>query len=255
MNPAVDGDTARQARALMRSLDRATLGTALPGHLAHPGGQGVQPWPYASLVLLALDHDLAPILLVSRLAEHTKAIASDARVSLLFDGTAGLAQPLTGPRLTVLGRAERSDMPHHRQRFLARHPDAAMYADFGDFGFYRIAVLRAHFVAGFGRICWLEAADLVESVSPALIEREADIVQHMNDDHADAVQLYATRLLGRAGEGWRMTGLDGGGCDLRLAGEVARLEFPSPVHDADSARTMLVSLVRQARALTGTKRD
>ncbi|MCW5748503.1 MAG: DUF2470 domain-containing protein, partial [Alphaproteobacteria bacterium] len=184
---------------------------------------------------------------MSTLAEHSKAIAADPAVSLLFDGTAGLAQPLTGPRLTVLGRARRSDDTQVRRRFLARHPDAALYADFGDFHFYRIEVVRAHLVAGFGRIRWIEAAELLPVPPPALAASEDDIVSHMNHDHAEAVDLYATRLLGRGGAGWRMTGIDAEGCDLRREGEVARLSFASPVHDAETARAALVALVRQAR--------
>jgi putative heme iron utilization protein len=249
MSQAAPQDPVAQVRILMRRLDRATLATALPAGLAVPCENSLSAWPYASLVLVALDHDLAPILLLSTLAEHSKAIAADARVALLFDGTAGLPQPLTGPRVTVLGRAERTSEAGLRRRFLARHPDAAMYADFGDFHIYRIAVARAHLVAGFGRIHWIEGSDLHVETGPAaaLIAREADIVAHMNADHADAVQLYATRLLQRHGEGWRMTGIDSAGCDLRRNGEVARLDFPAAVHDADAARAMLVDMVRQAR--------
>lgn len=249
MNPSTDLEPAAQARTLMRSLDRATLASALPGALAIPEGN-FAAWPYASLVLAAVDHDLAPILLLSTLAEHSKAIAADPRVSLLFDGTGDLAQPLTGPRLTVLGHAQRTTDLRLRQRFLARHPDAALYADFGDFHFYRVDIARAHLVAGFGRIRWIERDDLaVDSVPMALVEREADIVSHMNNDHADAIDLYATRLLGRAGAGWQMTGIDASGCDLRRAGEVARLEFAAPVQDAAQARATLVVLVKQARAV------
>ena len=94
-------DMPRIARNLLRRLDRASLASALPGD------EGTA-WPYASLVLVAVDHDLAPILLLSDLAEHAKAIAADSRVSLLFDGTAGLEQPLTGPRVSLLGRAART---------------------------------------------------------------------------------------------------------------------------------------------------
>jgi hypothetical protein len=236
-----------QARELMRSLDRATLASALPAELAVSGGDGAA-WPYASLVLVAVDHDLSPILLLSTLAEHSKAMAANPAVSLLLDGTAGLAQPLTGPRLTVLGRARRTSDTAARRRFLARHPEAAMYADFGDFHFYRLTLARAHLVAGFGRITWIEAADLVGEPPPAaLVAAEAEIVAHMNADHAAAVQLYANVLLGRGGQGWRMTGIDTAGCDLRQAGDVARLAFPTPVSDAESARVTLVALVQQAR--------
>jgi putative heme iron utilization protein len=223
------------ARRLLRSLDRASLATSLDG------------WPYASLVLVAADQDATPLLLISRLAQHTENLEKDPRASLLFDGTAGLDDPLTGARVTVLGRAERVDDPHAKARYLARHPSAGLYAGFGDFGLWRLQVERAHLVAGFGRIHWIERDDLVGTPAPALADAEPDIVRHMNDDHADAVELYATRLLGRSGGGWRLTGIDTEGADLRGAGEVARLDFASPVDDAKSARAELVRLVAEAR--------
>ena len=240
----------REVRHLVRRLDRAALATALPvaapASGAAPETAGA-PWPYASLVLAAVDHDLSPILLVSDLAEHAKAIARDDRVSLLFDGTGGLAQPLTGARVTLLGRARRDDDRRLADRFVARHPDAAQYAGFADFHVYRVALERAHLVAGFGKIRWLSRDDLAAPPAAGLAEAEADIVAHMNDDHADAVQLYASRLLGRAGDGWRMTGLDAEGLDLRRGGEVARLAFETPLAAAAEARKVLVALVAKAR--------
>jgi putative heme iron utilization protein len=233
-------DTARAVRDLMRRLDRAALATALPTEAA--------AWPYASLVLVAVDHDLSPILLLSDLAEHSKAIAADSRLCLLFDGTQGLDQPLTGPRASVLGRAVASDDERVKQRFLAHHPDAAMYAGFRDFRFYRVAVERAHLVGGFGKISWLSAAELQGAPPlPGLLQDEPGIVAHMNDDHSDAVQLYASRLLGLSGIGWKMTGIDPEGIDLREGGRVARLAFDSPLAAADQARQALVSLVAKAR--------
>jgi heme iron utilization protein len=233
---------ATQAQDLMRRLDRVSLATSLPA-------DGL-PWPYASLVLTAVDHDLSPILLISDLAEHSKAIASSPRVCLLFDGTGGLDQPLTGPRLSVLGVAAKSQEPGLRARFLGRHPDAQMYADFRDFNFYRIAIERAHFVAGFGRIDAIDGAALRVDPSSwqALIDREADVVAHMNEDHAEAIGLYATQLLDLAPGEWRMTGIDAFGCDLRWRGQVARLTFDALVLDAEQARKALVELVRRARA-------
>ena len=233
-------DMSRAARDLVRSLDRAALATALP---VQSGA-----WPYASLVLVAADHDLSPILLLSDLAEHTKAIAADDRVSLLFDGTQGLEQPLTGPRVTLVGRAERTADPLLGRRFLTRHPDAGMYAGFKDFNFYRVAVERAHLVAGFGKIRWLSAAELAGPAADGLAESEEGIVRHMNDDHADAVQLYA-KLLGLAGSDWRMTGIDAEGIDLRQGGRVARLAFDVPLSTASEARKVLVALVGKARAI------
>ena len=108
-------DTPLAVRDLVRRLDRAALATGLP--------IGGVTWPYVSLVLVAADHDLSPILLLSELAEHSKAIAADQRLSLLFDGTQGLDQPLTGPRATLVGRAARTTDEHHRRRSGGEHHD------------------------------------------------------------------------------------------------------------------------------------
>jgi heme iron utilization protein len=242
-------DTPHAVRDLVRRLDRAALATVLPTGANGADKTGTDAWPYASLVLVAVDHDLSPILLLSDLAEHSKAIAADPRVSLLFDGTAGLDQPLTGARVSLLGRAAATDDERLKRRFLARHPDAAMYAGFKDFRFYRVSLERAHLVAGFGKIRWLAAHELLPLAPLAdLLQAEAGIVAHMNDDHADAVQLYAGKLLGLPGGNWRMTGIDAEGIDLRQAGQVARLPFDAPLAAADEARQTLVALVARARA-------
>ena len=229
------GSPAATARRLLRSLDRATLATSQDG------------WPYASLVLAAVDHDASPLLLLSDLAEHSKNLQRDSRASLLFYGTAGRDDPLTGARVTVLGEARPVDDARLLARFTARHPSAAGYAGFADFHLYRLAIARAHLVAGFGRIHAIPAQALRSPAAPALAAAEPDIVKHMNEDHAEAVELYATRLGGAGGTGWRMTGIDPEGIDLRRAGSVVRLDFPVPVGDPEGARAALVRFARQAR--------
>lgn len=235
---------AQQARIVARACRTASLATTMHGQTGQQ--------PYASLVLVAFDHDAAPILLISRLAEHTKNLIGNDRVSLLCDGTAGFAEPLTGPRVTLLGRAVKTDDPRHRDRFLARHPSAGMYAGFGDFAFYHLAIERAHIVAGFGRIHWLDDY-LYPGETQTLIDAETDILEHMNTDHADAIQLYAQKLLGKSGDGWSLCGIDPEGCDLirtadNQGGELARLNFGKAIATADEARSELVRLVKQARA-------
>lgn len=227
------------ARRLIRACDRAVLATALADGTA---------WPYGSLVLTACDHGAAPLLLLSDLADHTKSLQADDRASLLFDGTGGLDDPLTGARASILGRLAKTDDPGHRARYLARHPSAGGYADFSDFNLYRMTIERAHLVAGFGRIHWLDATEVGTDATAALAEAEADIVAHMNDDHAEAVDLYARVLSGMPGSGWVMTGVDPEGLDLRLGGRTARLDFDHPVADAEGARAELVRLAGEARA-------
>jgi hypothetical protein len=232
-------------RRLLRGVDRAALATRLPegAQTPEPGSGG---WPYASLVLLAVDQTAAPLLLISDLAEHTKNIRADPRVALLVDGTAGLADPLTGARASLLGRAVPCDDAAALARYVARHPSAAGYAGFRDFHLFRVSVTAAHLVAGFGRIHWAPAADILDAAAPALVETEAEIIAHMNQDHADALDLMA-RAGGLDGQGWRMSGIDPEGIDLRRAGAVARIDFATRIEDAGAARAELVRLTRAAR--------
>jgi heme iron utilization protein len=244
MNESVDHG--RLCRRLMRRQAHAALATSLAGE---PVAR-----PYVSLVAVACDIDASPLLLLSDLAQHSRNIAADPRVSLLFEGDARLAaDPLAEPRLSLLGEAVRLDDKRLLARFVARHTSAAAYAGFGDFHLYRVTIGRGHLVAGFGRISWIEPEELrFAEEAGALADAEAGIIAHMNTDHADAVALYATRLLHRADAGWRTTGIDPEGIDLRCDTDATRLDFAdhalAPVRDAENARAALVALVAAARA-------
>lgn len=245
MPPLEDFSSAAQARHLMRGARTAVLGTLM--------GQNdpMQGAPFGSLVLSATHPDATPILLLSRLAAHTSNLAQDARASLLYENTADLPNPLTGARLSLLGVIEPAPAPEialDKSRFLARHPSAADYADFADFGFYRLIPRKALLVAGFGRIEWLEGSDLRLPGEQwrELAQAEPGIISHMNADHQKALLHYAQGLLGQAEGDWRMTGLDSEGCDLALAGagRLVRLAFEKPVRTAEEARAGLVRLAR-----------
>lgn len=239
------GRSHREAvRRLLRTRPKAVLSTLMAGDGA----------PYGSLVTIAGDHDASPILLLSGLADHTRNLTADPRAALLLDDTEGLPNPQTGARVTIMGRIRRledeAERERCRRRFLARHPAAALYAGFGDFAFHRMEVDRAHFVGGFARAVWIdEPAGLLtpSATAQALAAAEPGICAHMNDDHAEAVDLYATRLLGRQGTGWRMAAIDADGCDLVRDEESARLVFDTPLADAAAARPVLVDLARKAR--------
>ncbi|MDW8124804.1 MAG: DUF2470 domain-containing protein [Geminicoccaceae bacterium] len=240
--PSESEHPAVTVRRLLREQRRAALGTLSAG-----SGE-----PYVSLAMVTVDHDASPVLLISDLADHTRNIREDPRVSLLFDGTVGLPVPLTGARATVQGRALCVDGDARlARRYVAHHPDAELYLGFKDFHLFRVEVTRVHLVAGFGRIHWLDGKEVLFDATGAraLAEAEAEIVAHMNEDHADAVQLYAERLLGRTGGGWKLAGVDPEGADLVREGETARLWFDKPVHDAESCRVELVRLVKRARGL------
>lgn len=215
------------------------------GALATLEGDGA---PYASLVAISTDPEGRPTLLISRLARHTRNIAGDARVSLLVSA-AGAADPLNAPRASLIGRIIPAPAPEVRARYLARHAAAAGYADFTDFAFYAIDITEAHLVEGFGRIVDVPGEKLLTSWqgADALSEGTAGVIEHMNADHADAVKLYATVLLGAPEGDWRILSLDPEGCELICGDLVRRLDFTRRVEDLAAVRQELVKLVADAR--------
>ncbi|MEQ1888965.1 MAG: DUF2470 domain-containing protein [Alphaproteobacteria bacterium] len=230
------------ARSLIRGARTAVLSTIMAGDGA----------PYGSLVLSATHPDAAPLLLLSGLAVHTQNLAGDPRVSLLYDGTGALEDPLTGARLSLAGSIQSvpdGELALCRARFLARHPGAAAYVDFADFSFYQVQPDRAHLVAGFGRINWIEAADLLLAPEQwvTLAGAEADILSHMKNDHSASIALYAEKLLAQPAGPWRMTGCDPEGCDLALGGTCLRLPFDAMAQTAGQVRHELAALSRRAR--------
>ncbi len=230
---------AKSAHRLVRRALKAALAT-LDRETGHP---------YASLVTVATKPDGTPILLISKLALHTQNLAADPRASLLFDGTGGTGDPLAGGRVTVIGRIEPDPGPATRARFLARQEAARGYADFPDFSFYALRPERAHYIGGFGRIVDLTPADILADLTgaEALIAAEADIVAHMNADHAGALEAYATELLGAPGGDWRMTGIDPEGCDIVCGEDSRRVLFDVRVTSPGEARQELVRLAQLAR--------
>jgi putative heme iron utilization protein len=223
--------TAEAARGLLRRCGRAALATSLRGA------------PYASLVVYAVDYDASPLLLLSDLAQHSRNIAFDPRVSLLIDGTAGLPEPLSGPRLTLLGQAAAIADRRLRERFTARYPDSKAYAGFADFKLYRVAVERGHLVAGFGRIVWIDRSDLLFSQdTTAIAAAEPAIIARINEHLAETLADCVAQRLGPSGEGWRVTGCDPEGLDVRSGDAAVRLEFAAPVSTADAIPAALAQL-------------
>jgi len=204
--------------------------------------------PYASLVTVATATDNAPLLLLSRLARHTENIRRDPRVSLLIDERSGV-DPLRGMRVSVAGRIAPTDDASAARRFLARHLSASGYATFADFGFWRIEIDSAHLVAGFGRIVELKRDQMLTATRDAagLLAAEESAVAHMNEDHREAIGLFATRLLGTETGEWEVIGIDPDGCDLMAGEAVRRLDFPQRVISAADLRKTLVALADKAR--------
>jgi putative heme iron utilization protein len=241
--PPLRAQIAADARSLVRRAFKGSLATFDTGN----------GYPYASLIIMATDPSGAPTFLISTLALHTRNLIKDPRASILIDGTGVLADPLQGARVTLFGRAETVADAALKQRFVARHLEAALYADFEDFSLWRLTVEGAHYIGGFGRIVDLSPEELLVSVAGAdrLIEAESGIVEHMNQDHADALELYAMAFGGGGPGLWRLTGIDPEGCDLTLEGEARRVPFGQRVTTPALARQELVRLAEAARKHLG----
>ena len=204
--------------------------------------------PYCSLVNVATAIDGAPLFLLSNLALHTKNILADARVSLMLDERKD-GDPLEGARVMLMGSCAKTD-PAVAGAYLRRHLEAEMFANFGDFAFYRMEIGRAHLVAGFGRIVDVGPKDLLAGMSDAqaLVESETGAIAHMNEDHADACRLFATKLLGGPDGDWRCVGIDPEGLELQQGRTALRLPFPQRVTGPGPLRAVLKELADQARS-------
>jgi putative heme iron utilization protein len=243
MQPTDDFDAVRVTRSLLRRSRQGALAT-----LAADTGA-----PYCALVNVASHPDGSPILLISRLALHTRNILADSRVSLMLDERAP-GDPLEGARIMLGGTAEQAsevEAAMLRRRYLAVHPSAEVFVDFKDFLFVRIRPHSLHLVAGFGRITDLAPAEFLTDLTDAadMLDAEDGAVAHMNADHHDALQLYATALLGAPPGDWRCTGCDPDGLDLQGEAATLRLDFPRRITTPAALRHVLRELAEQARAL------
>jgi putative heme iron utilization protein len=226
----------------LRSVRAGALATSMPENA----------FPFASLVNVATAPDGSPILLLSRLAAHTRHLASDPRLSLLLVQT-GAGDPLAHPRVTIMGTGECVIDPDARAalkaRFLAKHPASALYVDFGDFSFWRVAMEEAHLNGGFARAGNFKAASIVTSLdgAEALVAAEPQALLEVNAQHRAALARLATALAGKPDGPWQAIGIDPEGIDLGCGDRTARIAFPRPVHRLDDVRATLPQLIETAQ--------
>jgi putative heme iron utilization protein len=242
MQPTPDFDPSPLARSLLRRSRQGALATLMAG-----SGD-----PYCSLVNVASHFDASPILLISRLALHTRNILADNRVSLMLDERAA-GDPLEGARIMLAGRAEEAEAEQAailRRRYLNALPSAQAFVEFKDFSFFQIVLSAAHLVAGFGRIIDLKPQQFLTDIGDAgeLLQAEQGALAHMNEDHREAMNLYATKLLGAGSADWACTGCDPDGMDMQAGAATLRLDFPERVTSGTELRKMLVRLAGEARA-------
>lgn len=230
-NASAKFDAVAEAKLLLRSARAASLAT-----LAAPSGH-----PFASLVNVATAPDGSPVLLLSRLAAHTRHLDSDSRLSLLLYSALNApsgGDPLTHPRLTIVGRAERVTDAAERQmlrtRFLARHPKSSLYADFADFAFFRVTMETAHLNGGFGRAANLPADAILSSLDGAdeLVAEEAKLVAEIESAEPQIARKLALAHAGDttgSGEAWHLIGFDPDGFDIGDGERIIRLAFATRI--------------------------
>lgn len=224
-----DDDARKLARVLLRSARHAAIAVLDPE----------TGFPFASRVLVATDIDGTPVILVSKLSAHTKALARDARASLLT-GELGKGDPLAHPRLTTQCLAEpveHGNAFHERirTRFLARHTKAKLYIDFPDFLFFRLKPQQASLNGGFGRAYQLDGNDLIiqSAVNEEIAAGAAETVRDLVERHPDVAEALAARLKAPESASWRICGIDPSGFDMISGDFLLRYEFETLVGDAD----------------------
>jgi heme oxygenase (biliverdin-IX-beta and delta-forming) len=228
--------TAREARQLLRAHRYGVLSTLSKKFDGHPFG---------SICPYLVDHDGSLLILISDLAEHTKNIKTDPRVSLITHSQDNPHIQAQG-RVTVVGTAQLvAERELNGKRYLRYFPEARTYFAMHDFSFYRIVPQAIRYIGGFGNVHWVKAGDY--ALPPyELIEHEDAVIAHMNADHRESMRRYCMHFHQHAAQQVEMLGIDCDGLDVNADGRVLRFDFPEPVLDAQQARTALVEMSRQA---------
>ncbi len=231
MNNALE---ARQMLRAHRYGALCTLSAKFDGH------------PFGSITPYLVDHDGSLLILISTLAEHTKNILRDPRISLITHNQNDSSIQTQG-RVTLVGTAQLvADKDQAGARYLRYFPEAQGYFAMHDFSFYRILPQALRYIGGFGKIHWITADSYLVPPYP-LIEQEADVIAHMNADHCDSMRRYCQHLHQVEALDVEMLGIDCDGFDVRADDKILRFYFAQTVLDAQQARIALVEMSKKTR--------
>jgi putative heme iron utilization protein len=226
----------RPARLLLRHAEGGVLSTH---SLLHPG------YPYGSALPCATDAQGRPLILISHLAEHTKNILADNRVSFLVSPVD--AQLQQQARVTVVGDARLLPKEGREQgRYLRLHPEAENYLAIGGFDFYCIEPRQARFIGGFGSMNWVDGDKLLAPPCE-LDDDEDEILAHMNLDHVAALRDYCRHIHQAPALKVMMCGIDCDGFDIRADESLWRFDFPSAISTAHEAHEQLVKFAQECK--------
>ncbi len=208
----------------------------------------VPGYPFGSVVPYCLTRQGLPLILISNIAQHTKNILADSRVSLIVS-TRHAADQQASARLTIVGDAQavEQELGDVAWRYYSFFPQARDYHKTHGFDFFVIKPSKFRFIGGFGDIGWIEQ-DRLLLANPFSLEDEQRIVNHMNDDHADSLKKYchSNGIACAENDEVVMVGIDAEGLHLAIASVIYRIHFSEPVADAMEARKMLVAMSQQA---------
>ncbi len=212
-------------------------------------------FPFGSVMPYGLDGHGRPIFLISTMAMHTQNLRADPRASLLVTQDDAGGDPLGASRVTLVGNVlpiPQSEVAEARKLYLARYANSKYWVDFEDFFFYRMDVVDVYYVGGFGVMGWVSASEYVGSQPDPLADSMAEIIQHMNADHKDALVLLARRFARIESQEATMTTVDRLGFQVRLKTQDgirgARIAFLREVSNPAETRKALVEMVQQARS-------
>ena len=212
-------------------------------------------FPFGSVMPYGLDDRGRPIFLISTMAMHTQNLQADPRASLLVTQQDTEGEPLGASRVTVVGNVlpvPNAELAEARKLYLERHANSRYWVDFEDFSFYRMDVIDVYYVGGFGVMGWVSASDYDRSQPDPLADSTAEIIQHMNSDHKDALVLLARTFARIESTEATMTAVDRLGFHVRVKTpdglRGARIAFLREVSNPAETRKVLVEMVQQARS-------
>jgi putative heme iron utilization protein len=244
-SPIPEPTFAERARTLMylgRIGSLSTVSRKQPG------------FPFGSVMPYGLDQRGRPIFLISTMAMHTQNLQADPRASLLVTQNDAGGDPLGASRVTLVGEVlplPKSDLAEARKRYLASYANSQYWVDFEDFSFYRMDLVDIYYVGGFGVMGWVAASEYDRSQPDPLADSMAEIIQHMNTDHKDALVLLAREFAGIEAQEATMVAVDRLGFHARLKTQEgmrgARIAFLREVNNPAEARMVLVEMAQQAR--------
>lgn len=222
-----------QARHLLLREYRGVLSThskAMPG------------FPFGSVVPYCLDAEGNPLILISRIAQHTHNLQLAPKCSLLV-GERDAEDVQAVGRVTVLAQAlklsDAAQAEAAAQRYYRYFPESQNYHSAHDFEFWVLAPVRYRFIGGFGAIHWLEDVALA---NPFAGSAEAGMVDHMNEDHTKAIAHYVELAGLPSTEPATLVGIDSEGMHLRIGQGLHWLAFPEPCNTPTQIRQALVQL-------------